>query len=226
MGGRAPADWERSPAPGAAPALGVRVLTFAPAASCGRPQRATAPSSSHGRAPHSAAHSWPERTNAAPRRRGRGGTAGRADSPGPLPPPGPRGGWAGRCSQDALHHSPLRRGAAPAPGSPSRSHPVPWARVCRVPGAGFLRTRLLILGLLVSTPKLDTGKGRWGRSQGRRQTGQDNYVFQWLCLQCIFIPKHTLALQVFAPLGSVNRRQALPGDTKRPAVRMCLTLCC
>lgn len=31
---------------------------------------------------------------------------------------------------------------------------------------------------------------------------------------CIFVPEHTLAFQVFAPLGSVNRRRALPGAHK------------
>lgn len=78
------------------------------------PLRAAAPGSTHRLAPHSAAHSWPERTIAAPRRGGGGGTAGRAVAPDRLPPPCPRGGRAGGCWQDALHHSLLGQGAPPA----------------------------------------------------------------------------------------------------------------
>jgi hypothetical protein len=99
------------------------VVTFAPGhkrstatratASC-TPLRATAPGSTHRLAPHSAAHSWPERTIAAPRRGEGGGTAGRAVAPDRLPPPCPRGGRAGGCWQDALHHSFLGQGSSPA----------------------------------------------------------------------------------------------------------------
>lgn len=99
------------------------VFTFAPdhegstaasaAPSCA-PLRAAATGSTRGLAPHSAAHSWPERTVAAPRRGGGGGTAGRAVAPARLPPPCPPGGRAGGCWQDALHHSLLRQGALPA----------------------------------------------------------------------------------------------------------------
>ncbi|XP_069906135.1 uncharacterized protein FLJ37310-like [Oryctolagus cuniculus] len=56
--------------------------------------------------------------------RGAGGCAAR------LPPPGPRGGGAGRCSQGASHR--CGRGAASFPRRPAR------------PGAGFLRTGLLL----------------------------------------------------------------------------------
>lgn len=151
---------------------------------------------------------------------GRAGGAGRgrrAESPARLPPPGPRGGCARRCSQDSLHPSQLGRGAPalPAPGvAPSAPHPAPSARIA-LPGAGFLRTRLLIPGLSESTPQLDTGERAAGMlAKRRRQRGARRLFISVALCTCIFVPKHTLAFQVFAPLGSANRRRALPGAHK------------
>lgn len=95
------------------------------------PPRAAPPAAPPGgRAPHSAEHSWPERTGAAPRRGGgertRGGRMRRARS---LLPPA---GWLG-CKMLARRAPSLapragRRSRLPLPG---RSHPPPRARVSR-----------------------------------------------------------------------------------------------
>lgn len=140
------------------------------AASCGRPLRATAPGSTHGLAPHSprtAGRSAPARLPA----RGRGARGG-----GPSRPPGslpPAHGVVGL--EDARKTRSIslatRAGSSSLPPRPgSSSHPAPSARNASQ-GAGLLRTRLLILGLLISTPKLDTGERALGMLQGRRQTG-------------------------------------------------------
>lgn len=111
---------------------------------------------------------------------GGGGTAGRADSPARLPPPGPRGGWARRCSQDALHHSgsggerhPPPRAPAPAPAAPCARHALP--------GAGCLRTGLILPGLLISPPKLDTGDRAVGRLATREAMFISGVVFTVHC---------------------------------------------
>lgn len=102
----------------------------------------------------------------------------------------------------------------PRPGSRVLLPPAPSARIA-LPGVGFLRTRLLIPGLSVSTPQLDTGERAVGMLPKRkRQTGARQLFISVALCTCIFVPKHTFAFQVFAPLGSVNRRRALPGAHK------------
>lgn len=100
---------------------------------------------------------------------GRAGGAGRSAGLAPSPWPA---GWLGLKMLARRAPSLATRAGSSSrhPRPVSRSHPTSYARSA-LPGAGFLRTGLLIPGLLVSTPKLDTGKGRRGCSQERRPAG-------------------------------------------------------
>nr|XP_021483144.1 uncharacterized protein LOC110540719 [Meriones unguiculatus] len=140
------------------------VVTFAPgherstaaraAASC-VPLRAAAPSSTHGLAPHSSAHSWPVRTISAPRRGGGGGTAGRAVAPARLPPPCSRGGRAGGCWQEAPHHSLLGKELRP-PSVPRV--PLPLELCAWIPKDGDPHSTVVNL----TFPSWAVGTEQWG----------------------------------------------------------------
>lgn len=145
---------------------------------------------------------------------GREGGAGRVVRPAPSPWPA---GWLR--SETLARRAPslaTPAGSSTRPPRPGSRPPtqVPSARIA-LPGAGFLRTRLLIPGLSVSTPQLDTGERAMGMlPKRRRQTGARQLFISVALCTCIFVPEHTLAFQVFAQLGSVNRRRALPGAHK------------
>lgn len=127
-----------------------------------------------------------------------------------LPPP-TAGGAAGLGDARQTRLITASPSSAPRlpPGSPAHSAPS------AAPSAGFLRTSSSFWG---SGSPLLSGSweraGCWDASKERGNRERDNCVLQGPCLQCIFIPGHGLALQVFAPLGSMDRRQALPGAHK------------
>lgn len=124
LGGGAAARRERGREPRAAPAPRAPSLTFAPRRRPSRSARAAAPGGTHGLAPHSAAHSWPERTIAAPRRGGRrGGGAGRF--PGPAPSPRPAGRLGGTTLARRAPSLGLGREPHVPPRARRRSHPRP-----------------------------------------------------------------------------------------------------
>lgn len=211
---RAPAGGDRGWVAGRS-----RAGTRPGAASCARPPRAGPhlrprhPCSSRELAPHSAAHSRLQRTISDPRRRGGGKGRGgglicRCRSFLPPPTAGGAAGLGDARQTRLITASPSSAPRLP-PGSPAHSAPS------AAPSAGFLRTSSSFWG---SGSPLLSGSweraGCWDASKERGNRERDNCVLQGPCLQCIFIPGHGLALQVFAPLGSMDRRQALPGAHK------------
>lgn len=192
MGGRAAADWDRAwrLEQRAAPALCARVPTFAPATPA-------APTGGRLTRWRTAGRSAPSRLLGSGGGEGRG--AGRFARVAPSPQPA---GWLGS----------ERLARRPPPLPP----PAPWALPLSAPAHStprFLRTRSYSR-LWISTPKWTPGKGGRDASKEKGKWERENCVLQRPCLQCIFIPGHRLAGQVFAPLGSVDPSQALPGAHK------------
>lgn len=136
------------------------------------PPRAAPPAAPPGgRAPHSAEHSWPERTGAAPRRGGgeRGADAGRADAPGPLPPPAR--GVAGL--QDARKTRSITRPSGGAPLPPAAPGPLPPASPGpRLPGLDSRGRGSLFRGSQRPLPNWTPGKGGGDASEEEGKRGE------------------------------------------------------
>ena len=207
LGSRVTADGERGPAPRAAPALRVPVLTFAPRR---RPLRAPPPRRrrrprQHPRAGASlgGAQLAGVHHRGSPARGGgaeRGGAGPFARPPGSLPL---ARGVAGL--EDTRKTRPITRDSGgellppPAPGVP-----LPPGCLCppRSPGCGIPEATAphsRALNLHSQAGHRGKGGGVAPREEGQRERG--NCYFHGRVLQCIFIPERTLALQVFAPLG-------------------------
>lgn len=193
MGGRAAADWDRAwrleqPA---APALCARVPTFAPATPA-------APTGGRLTPWRTAGRSAPSRLWGSG---GRGGAGG-----GPIRP---RGSLPPACGVAGLREAGQTPSTTPAPcalGAPTQR---PGPQHSQIP-----EDKLLFQTLDLHS-QVDLRKGWQGCFQGKKASGSEEIVYcKGRACGAFCIPGHRLAGQVFAPLGSVDPSQALPGAHK------------